>query len=156
MTTIRELAQELGISKVSVSNRIDKLGIRAELITEGKTYLLTDETADKIRASYKRTSSRTAPGSNQPQNNDELIQALTHQLQVKDEQIARLQDENKALINNLAEMNKSIQQSQYLLAEKTDTMPHDIDAEIIDLQTDQAEPKISFGKRLKFWSRGKR
>lgn len=154
MITIKELAEELGISKVSVKNHIDALGIRDELVKDGNRFLLSDAQADAVRASYQKRTATTA--SKPTQNHDELIiQALTAQLEVKDEQIAMLQAQVATLVDNLAEMNKSIQQGQYLLAEKTDTISHEVQAEVVNQETTYQDEKASFTDKIRFWNRRK-
>lgn len=151
MITIKELAEELGFSKVAIGKRIEILGLKSELVKDGNRYLLSDEVADKVRGSYKHKT----PGANNQGNQADILQALTNQLAVKDEQIANLQAEVQKLIDNLAEMNKSIQQSQYLLAEKTDTIPHEVQAEVVDQEPTYQEEKGSFTDKIRFWSRSR-
>ena len=152
MTTIKELAEELGISKVSVSNRIDALGLRDELVKQGNRLLLSDEQAEKVRAYYTTKRDQHTPGRTQ-RNDDLIIQALTEQLQVKDEQIAMLQEQVATLVDNLADMNRSIQQSQFLLADNMGVIRSaEVDTETISQEEKQTD---TFTDKIRFWSRRK-
>ena len=62
--TIRELADELGISKQAVMKRIDTLGCRDELMRIGGQYQLDNALAETIRM-YSMVVDRQPPTTNQ-------------------------------------------------------------------------------------------
>lgn len=109
--TVKQLAEELGLSKPYVMKRIDQLGLKSRLVKTGNRYLIPVFVADTIRESFNKAAETDHPARSKQ---DELKQAdiiaiLQKQLEIKDKQIERLQSENSELV-------KAIQQSNYLLA----------------------------------------
>ena len=74
---MRQLAEELQVSKVSINNRIDKLNLRDELVKAGNRHLIPEATADVIRESF-RTNRKTEPP--QPDTQAVMLDILSEQL----------------------------------------------------------------------------
>ena len=110
-TTVKALAEELQLSKVSINNRLDKLGLRDELVKSGNRFLIPDETADAIRESFS-TNRKTEPPAE-----DAMVQMLKEQVQQKDEQIASLLRQLELLQNQNTDLLKMQRESHYLLAQ---------------------------------------
>lgn len=151
MITVRQLADEIGVSKVAVNKKIETLGIKSELVKDGNRYLLTDEVADKVRDAFKyrtteKTTEKTAsnkqtetPGGD-PGTYADIIQVLREQLAEKDKQIAELH-------TLLA------QQNQLMLTDgstRSQGSTQEVQAETID-QEDAPAPRQE--DRKSFWSR---
>lgn len=111
--TIRELADELQVSKVALNNRIAELDLKGELIKQGNKYIIPAEVAEQLRESF-RTKRKTEPV--QDKSND-VIQILSEQLQEKDRQIASLMRQLEQLQTQNSDFMKVIQQNNYLLAD---------------------------------------
>lgn len=152
--TIRELADELHISKVALNNRIEELELKGELIKQGNRYIIPGEVAEQLRESF-RTRRKTEPAKD---NNSEVIQILNEQLKAKDEQIASLMRQLEQLQSQNSDFMKVIQQNNYLLAGaigNNDMSGNETDATIIEDES-QAIPtekqtetvKPGFFKRL--------
>lgn len=109
MITVKQLAEELQLSKVSINNRIDKLGLKDTLVRTGNRNLIPDETADAIRESFK------ANRKTEPPQEDLTVKVLTEQLQAKDEQIASLLRQLELLQNQNSDLLKSVREHSYLL-----------------------------------------
>lgn len=133
MITVRELAEELGISKTAVHKRIDQQGLRDKLKREGNKILIPDAVADQIRLVSKPAEKAEETIS------ADIIQVLREQLEQKDEQIRALQEENKELI-------KVVQQNNHLLMANTMTQEQPIEAESAD--PEPKEEKKGFFRRL--------
>lgn len=112
--TVKQLADELSLSKVSVNNRIDKLGLRDQLIKSGNRHLIPTTTADVIRESF-RTNRKTEPP--QPDTQSVMLDILSKQLEEKDKQIQSLMNQLELLQNQNTDLLKMQRESHYLLAQ---------------------------------------
>lgn len=144
MLTIKDLAEEIGVSKVAINKKVEHLGIKDQLTKAGNRYLLSDEQADRIRCAFeyrkdKPTSDQGDQGDTQqdtPTNEAMLkvIETLTAQLAEKDKQISRLHD-------LLLEKERSTQQNNFLLADKGGaTNAQEVETVSIRTTTDQDRP----------------
>lgn len=162
MLTIKDLAEEIGVSKVAINKKVEHLGIKDQLTKAGNRYLLSDEQADRIRGAFEYR--KDTPTSDQGDTKqDELtteallkvIDTLTEQLAEKDKQLNRLYD-------LLSERERSFQQSHYLLADKGGILPGDnpsqeVESVSIEDDTDQATATEQVENKSFFsWLFGKR
>ena len=142
MITVRELAEELGISKTAVHKRIDQQGHRSKLKREGNKILIPDTVADQIRLASKPADNTAI----EETISADIIQVLREQLEQKDEQIRALQEENKELI-------RVVQQSNHLLMANTmkdadQEQPIEADQTEVSADPEEKEPKKSWFRRL--------
>lgn len=164
MLTIKDLAEEIGVSKVAINKKVEHLGIKDQLTKAGNRYLLSDEQADLIRGAFKYRTEMDTPTTDQGDTKQDemtteallkVIDTLTEQLAEKDKQLNRLYD-------LLSERERSFQQSHYLLADKGGILPGDNpsqEVESVSIEddtdqeptTEQVENKSFFG-----WLFGKR
>ena len=111
MMTIRELADELGISKQAVMKRIDTLGCRDELMRIGGQYQLDNALAETIRM-YSMVVDRQPPTTNQVVDRQpityKLVSVLEDQIASKDKVIEQHQAEIERLRQQLAEQEQMI------------------------------------------------
>ena len=111
MMTIRELADELGISKQAVMKRIDTLGCRDELMQIGGQYQLDNALAETIRM-YSMVVDRQPPTTNQVVDRQpityKLVSVLEDQIASKDKVIEQHQAEIERLRQQLAEQEQMI------------------------------------------------
>ena len=149
MITVKQLAEELQLSKVSINNRIDKLGLKDTLVRTGNRNLIPDETADAIRKSFK------ANRKTEPPQEDLTVKVLTEQLQKKDEQISSLLRQLELLQNQNTDLLKSVREHSYLLLQANGidadgTKEH---ATAIDPDTNEPEPAQEPPKKKSIFSR---
>lgn len=124
MTTIKQLSDEIGVSKVSITKWLEKNGYRDSLEKVGNKFVLSDEVADAVKRVYKaRRQPKKAepinPASNS--NNDvtsEIIALLREQLEAKDREIDRLQTQIEHLQSANADALKAIRELNSLSAMK--------------------------------------
>ena len=80
MVTIKQLADEIGITKTAVSKKIDKLGLRKQLVLDHKQWFIPDNVADTLRNAFKGVSKSQTVYTNQSQTVDTLVCTLQEQI----------------------------------------------------------------------------
>ena len=154
MLTVKELATEIGVSKVAINKKIEALGLKDSLVKDGNRFLLPDDIADQVRQAYqyripgdtgeKETDKGDEGGSTAHAESDpgiyaDIIQVLKEQLAEKDKQIERLQM-------------LMAQQNQLFLPDKRDPgePTHEVNAETVNQEAEQpnTEEPRSFWRRL--------
>lgn len=112
MLTIKELSEELHLSKTAINNRINELGLKDGLVKDGNKHLVPDNIADEIRQSFlekrktESASDKTA----------DVIEILSEQLREKDRQIESLMRQLEQLQSQNGSLLQAVQQGNYLLA----------------------------------------
>ena len=108
MKTIRELANEIGVSKTAVRKKIENLGLSDLLQTNGNQFLVDSRQEAVIKSAFIKNESQT--GNRKPvcekteslQLVSDMVSVLKDQLEVKDQQIKelseRLAESNAALV----------------------------------------------------------
>ena len=110
--TIKALADELNLSKVSVTKRIDELGLKGKLIKQGNRYDVPDEVAEQVRESYRgkpKAETKREPKA-------DVISILNNQLEEKDKQIESLMNQLQMLQEQNGQLLQTVQQGNFLLA----------------------------------------
>lgn len=115
--TIKQLADELGVSKQAIRKRINQLPTSYHYVGANRTIYITEEGA-KILASKVSTNYQPI-GTNVDTKVDTLIETLTAQLKVKDEQIERLQQS----LNQAQQLQAIAEQKIKLLEQKQEEPP---------------------------------
>ena len=138
--TIKELAEELQVSKVTVSKRIEALGLKDRLQKEGNKYIIPETVADRVRLSFNadvpedRPETKGEPAGDPDR--DMIIDLLRAEIEEKNKQIAELH-----LILQ--------QQNHLLLAAQAPAEEQPIEAERpIEAQDQEQRPP-----KKGFWSR---
>lgn len=115
MKTIRQIADELGVSKTAVRKKIENLGLSEKVQTIGNRIELDEMQEKLIKSSFLKKESETKIEDEVFEKTETLrlvsgmVSTLTEQLKEKDKQIERLQME-------LENAQKSIDQAQQLHA----------------------------------------
>ena len=100
MKTVRELADEIGVSKVAVVKKIEKLNIKNDLVKKGNRLLIPDsvEYAVKVAFNYSNTNQTENDDKENENNHNQndyisqtLIEMLRTELEEKNKQIEQLQ-----------------------------------------------------------------
>ena len=115
--TIKQLADEYGLSKQAIRKRINQLPTSCYYVGTNRTIYITKEGA-KILASKVSTSHQQVDA-NINTKVDTLIETLTAQLKVKDEQIERLQQS----LNQAQQLQAIAEQKIKLLEQKDEEPP---------------------------------
>lgn len=117
--TIRQIADELGVSKTSVRKKIDNLGLRSSLQSNGNQFSINEEQEELIKTAFKGNKSQ-AKSETKAQTESEtvssLISILQEELARKDAQIENLQK----LLDQEQQLHMHTKQQLQLLEQKED------------------------------------
>jgi DNA-binding transcriptional regulator GbsR (MarR family) len=140
--TVKDLAEQVGVSKQAIIDKIKKLGLQDNLARKGNRFVISESQANLILSAFQGKQQVQSTRNNANQNNDllyELVKTLQQQLDEKDKQIA----ESNKQIERLTALNENLlkisEQSQQLHAGTIQTQ----------LLTEQTEPQ----KKQGFWAR---
>ena len=99
MKTIRQIADEIGVSKTAVSKQIANLGLRSGLRKNGNQFAIDEHQEALIKRAFSEKSQTEIENQTQTENREvgdlvcvlqDTIDTLQGQLEVKDRQIAKL------------------------------------------------------------------
>ena len=90
MKTIKQLADELGISKQALNKRIDNLGCRNQLSKNGNLWLIPESVENTIKSEFIDNQKATTKSTTVDSSVDTLVVTLLKQLEEKDKQIETL------------------------------------------------------------------
>ena len=131
MKTIKQIADELGVSKTAVRKKIENLGLRSSLQKNGNQFAIDENQERLIKSAFSESEAETKTETNS-QTETETVSALVSMLQreldAKNEQIAHLQ--------------KLLDQEQQLRMVTEQKL-----LQIEDKQEQEEQPK----KRWQFW-----
>ena len=165
--TIKELADELGVSKPTVSKAIDALGIQGELRKVGNRFVLSESQAAAVKSQILQSGETEAPPKPQEETENEppkpqiemekslisllesQITILQEQLTVKDSQIAAQQDQIKQLTESLHDTTAALTAAQALHAGTIQQQLTDKQASHEGQAEDVVEPEQQ--ERQGFW-----
>ncbi|MEE3498713.1 MAG: HTH domain-containing protein [Ruminococcus bromii] len=111
--TIKQLANQLGVSKTTISKAISALGLQGELKRSGNKYLLSDTQIECVKTQIENQKSQTASEKSQTTNQNallEVLELLNKQLSIKDDQIREYQDQIRLLQEQIISKDKQIEQ----------------------------------------------
>ena len=94
MKTIKQIADELGVSKTAVRKKIENLGLRSSLQKNGNQFAIDEEQEKRIKSAFfeNETETETETGSRtETETVSTLVSMLQKELEVKNEQIMHLQ-----------------------------------------------------------------
>lgn len=173
-TTIKALASEIGVSKVAVSKKIESLGLKGELIADGKRFLVPPSVAEKVIESYRtRTEEmkgKTSADEDRPKRAEEnpgfastvelmnqqieslnkQIESLKQQLETKDRQIEKFQEDSKGFLSVILSQQQQLMLNHPDAVVDAEEVGHEestsVDAEVSD--PDRKEPIWAFVGKL--------
>lgn len=115
--TIKQLANQLGVSKTTISKAIFALGLQGELKRSGNKYLLSEVQIESVKTQIANQKSQTAGQKSQTENQNALIEVLQKQLtllngqlNIKDDQIRTHQEQIRLLQEQIVSKDKQIEQ----------------------------------------------
>ena len=98
--TVKNLADEVGVSKQAIMDKIKKLGLQSDLTRNGNRFVLSKEQANLVKSAFQRTRQEETQSNFAKQNGDllyDIVKTLQSEIEVKNKQIEYLQDENRRL-----------------------------------------------------------
>lgn len=131
MKTIKQIADELGVSKTAVRKKIENLGLRSSLQKNGNQFAIDENQERLIKSAFSESEAETRTETNSQTETETvstLVSMLQRELDAKNEQIAHLQ--------------KLLDQEQQLRMVTEQKL-----LQIEDKQEQEEQPK----KRWKFW-----
>lgn len=155
MKTIKELSEELGVSKVAISNKIKNNGLKERMVKQGNTYYLDSELEAEVIGLFKNSRKQNNEASadetpeqrpnSEPQSDmvewlKSQIEELNNQLKAKDRQIENLQALNMAQAQNINMLLPSAE-------------AHVVEAEITQVTQTQGDTEESQSKRKGLFDR---
>ena len=155
MKTIKQISAEIGVSKPAVRKKIEKLGISDRLEINGNKFLIDEETEKLIKSAFSRnesetqleTDAKTEPHTEKRETEtnenlvSDLIAMLQKELETKNQQIEKLQDENARLLSALENATASVNASQALHAGTIQT-------QLLEATEKPADQPSSFWSRI--------
>ena len=155
MKTIKQIADELGVSKTAVRKKIENLGLSDKVQTNGNRILIDERQERLIKSAFQKAETETEnykPVSEKTETLQlvsDVVSMLQKELDAKNKQIERLQQENERLVIALENTTHSLNASHALHA---GTMQKQIEEKTIlvhkEEQNQQPEEKQSFWSRL--------
>lgn len=141
MKTVKQIADDLGVSKQAVFKKIDNLGLRKRLSKNGNQWLIDESIENTIKSAFLTTSRTTTSSSTGSQLVDSLVDMLQNELEAKNKQINQLQK----LLDQEQQLHMVTEQKLMLLEEKQ------ADQKADQNQQPEEEAKENFWSRL--WHR---
>ena len=154
MKTVRQIADELGVSKTAVSKQIANLGLRSSLRKNGNQFAIDEQQEALIKQAFSEKSQTENANQSQTKTQTEnhevgdlvcvlqaTIDTLQGQLEVKDRQIEELNA-------RLAEVSAAL-----LAAQQTAAAAQALHAGTIQQQLITGEAGVDHGKKKSWFSR---
>ena len=91
MKTIKQIADEIGVSKQAVFKKIDKLGLRKQLSKVYNQWLIDKDAENTIKSAFWETNKTATDSTTGSRMVDSLVAMLQKELEAKNEQISHLQ-----------------------------------------------------------------
>jgi transcriptional antiterminator len=163
MKTIKELADELGVSKTAVMKKIDNLGLREKLAKNGNRLAIREPEEKLIIEAFSKKESTTAnqktptksttkstTANQKVGDSEELISSLLEQLKAKDLQLAKKDEQIEALQNQMIQTTAALLAAQESV--KAAQALHAIDRkeDVLAIEGDQEEKDLN-RKWWQFW-----
>lgn len=104
--SIKDLAEQVGVSKQAISDKIKKLGLQNDLTRKTNRFVLNETQANLIKSAFQNNNQAPSQSSFTNQNSDllyDIVKTLQVQLEEKDKQIAYYQEENRRLSDMAAQ-----------------------------------------------------
>lgn len=98
--TVKDLAEQVGVSKQAISDKIKKLGLQSNLAKKNNRFVLTESQASLVKSAFQNNNQAQSQTKFANQNSDllyDIVKTLQLQLEEKDKQIAYYQEENRRL-----------------------------------------------------------
>ena len=150
MKTIKQIADELGVSKQAVRDEIAKQGLQSSLQKNGNQFAIDEKQETLIKSAFRvRMSAKQNEKTLQSETQSEAIvdvllkqsEMLQKELAMKNEQIYELQKALENTTEALASAQESVKAAQLLQARAEQKL------ELLENKSDEPEKKKGFLKR---------
>lgn len=104
--SIKDLAEQVGVSKQAISDKIKKLGLQNDLTRKANRFVLNENQATLVKSAFQSNNQAQTQSNFANQNSDllyDIVKTLQSQLEEKDKQIAYYQEENRRLSDMAAQ-----------------------------------------------------
>lgn len=128
--SVKDLAEQVGVSKQAISDKIKKLGLQNDLTRKANRFVLNETQANLVISAFQNKGQGYSQSNFANQNTEllyELVKTLQSQLEEKDKQIAYYQEENRRAYNMAAQsqaLHAGTIQTQLLSDDNTQTKKH--------------------------------
>ena len=163
MKTIRQIADEIGVSKTAVSKQIANLGLRSDLRKNGNQFAIDKHQEALIKQAFSEKTQTEIENQSQTKTQTEnhevgdlvcvlqaTIDTLQGQLAVKDKQIAEL---NERLSECSAALLAAQQTAQAAQALHAGTIQQQLTDGAADLEQEQPQTNVVSGEKKGWFSR---
>ena len=139
MKTIKQIADELGVSKTAVRKKIENLGLQSGLQKNGNQFAITEEQENLIKSAFlgKEDVETETKSQTETETVSALVSMLQRELEIKNEQIRELNA-------RLAESQKLLDQQQHLNAVSVSQNQN----KVLELEAKTEEPKERWWQKL--------
>ena len=157
MKTIKQIADEIGVSKQAIRNQIEKLGLQSKLKKNANQYEINAKQENLIKQAFlhKYKEKSSFENAKQTQSESESLHQFT--LRILEHEIEFLRVQLKAKDEQLERLDKRLAEAQILHAD-TKKMPllNSVEAEVSEPPMGESEAMAAgLGERLKFLFSGK-
>lgn len=155
--TIKQIADELGVSKTAVRKKIENLGLSDKLKIIGNRIAVDERQEALIKSAFLEKEPKTENRKQVSEKSEtlqlvsDMVSALKEQLQEKDRQLAEKDKQLNALQNMLAENQRLLDQQQQLNAmaeQRTKQLEQREEEQQKESQNEKPETKETFWHRL--------
>lgn len=144
--TIKQIADEIGVSKTAVRKKIENLSLRSSLQKNGNQFVIDEEQEKLIKSAFmeNETETKTETGSRtETETVSTLVSMLQRELDIKNKQIEELNE-------RLAESQKLLDQQQQLTALQEQKL------QLLIEQKDEEQAVTEEPKKKHWWQIGKK
>lgn len=154
--TIKQIADELGVSKTAVRKKIENLGLRSSLRLNGNQFAIDEEQESLIKSAFfeDKTETKTETSSRtKTETVSVLVSMLQKELDSKNEQLQEKDRQIREKDKQIAEMQVQLSVNQKLIDQEQQLrMVTEKKFQLIEQQQEQEEPDTSEEKKWwQFW-----
>lgn len=140
--TIKQIADEIGVSKTAVRKKIENLGLRSSLQKNGNQFAIDEHQEKLIKSAFTENEVETETET-ETETVSTLVSMLQRELEIKNKQIEELNE-------RLAECQKLLDQQQQLTALQEQKL------QLLIEQKDEEQAVTEEPKKKHWWQIGKK
>lgn len=156
--TIKEIAEELGVSKTAVRKQIANLGLQTSLRKSGNQFAIEKEQETLIKSAFSQKQSQTkianqvSDFANQSETSLRLVSMLQHELEIKNRELEIKNMQIEELNARLAEVTSALTTAQQTAQAAQALHAGMIQQQLKSGEAAPAEPETpDKGKRKRWW-----